>query len=697
MKSVTRKILPFVVMALLSSCADVRPAPSAGADPSAPIPLPPAPAGAPSETKVAGTVIQPRLTGEIVRGGGSVGRGGRHATVVREEGGDITLDFANADIRDVIKSVLGDLLKLNYSVDSKVQGTVTIASSRPLKRDAVLPVFERALEMNGLALLRSGDFYQVVTAADAPRKNGLQAGGDGRAGYGVEIVPLKFIGAAEMRRLLDPIAPPGGILQADAGRNLLVVAGSEQERAAMLDDIALFDVDWLAGMSFAVYPLKSVGATQLSKELDKILGGQNSPIKGLVQLVPIDRLNAVLAISPQPRYLEELQGWVDRLDRAGEGVERRIRVYHVQNGRAADLAGVLGKSLGAGGSGGGERGGLTAPGAGPVGTVQTPGFGAPAGAADSSAGDMPGALKGAGEQGGLTITADEVNNSLVIYASAQEYDTIEDALRQLDTVPLQVFLEAVVAEVTLTSDLKYGIQYFFKSGNHSSVLSNGGSSTIGASYPGFSYAFNPGSNIQVVLSALDSITDVKVVSSPQVLVLNNHTATLQVGDQVPIATGQSVSTLTNNASIVNSIQYQDTGVILKVTPRVNLGGMVMMDVSQEVSDVSSTTTSSLNSPTIQQRKLSSTVAVLDGETIALGGLIQEGKTVSKGGIPLLSDIPYLGSLFGTTDNQGNRTELLVLITPHVIENVEKAKAVTSELRRKLDASESLLRRVQQKQ
>lgn len=691
MKIVTGKLVPFLAAALLSACTDQVPGPSTPpqsvASPAAEAAAPAAPLPA---SKAALPLTQPRMAAEIVRGNGVFyDRSARNARVLREEGdGDITLDFANVDVRDVIKAVLGDLLKLNYVVDGKVQGTVTIASSQPLKREAVLPVFERALAMNGLVLLRSGDFYQVVTSADAPRQTGSVTGGLSRPGYGVEIVPLHYIGAAEMRRLLEPIAPPGGILQADPGRNLLVLGGSEQERAAMLDDVALFDVDWLAGMSFAIYPVKSASATQIGKELDHVIGGQNSPIKGLVQLVPLDRLSAVLAISPQPRYLEELQGWVDRLDRPGEGPERRIHVYRVQNGRASDLAGVLTKTLGTGGGGNGERAGITAPGAGPLGTIRSREPGAPAGAAEPvETGGAP------AEAGALTITADEVNNSLVVFASTQEYGTIEDALRQLDTVPLQVFLEAAVAEVTLTSDLKYGIQYFFKSGNHTSALSTGSSSAVAPSYPGFSYAFSPGSNIQIVLSALDSITDVKVVSSPQVLVLNNHTATLQVGDQVPIATEEAVSTLTSNASIVNSIQYHDTGVILKVTPRVNQGGMVMMDVSQEVSDVGATTSSTLNSPTIQQRKLSSTVAVLDGETIALGGLIQEGKTISREGIPILSDIPYLGALFGTSEHQGNRTELLVLITPHVIENAEQAKAVTTELRRKLDASEALLRRV----
>ncbi len=687
MNSVFRPGLFLAVALALFACA--QPQPPAGLPKSvnaavAPVnPLPSVDAAAIANSPAS------RLSPEMIRGTGSfVDRSRRHSSDARvTEDGDITLDFANADIRDVIRSVLGDLLKLNYVVDGKVQGTVTIESSKPLRRDAVLPVFERALSMNGLALLRSGDMYQVLTAADAPRQNGVGEEVErkaGRPGYGVEIVPLHYVSTAEMRRLLDPIAPPGAILQADSGRNLLVLAGTEQERASVLDDIALFDVDWLQGMSFSLYPVKSVAASQLVKELDQIVGGQNGPLKGMVQLIPLDRLNGVLAISSQSRYLEELQGWMERLDRPGDSVDRRIHVYHVQNGRAADLADVLSKTMGIGG-----KGSAAAPTAGPSGTMRNRDLAPPAGGMPSDGGAGPNS-----EAGGFNITADETNNGLVILATSQEYSVVEAALRQLDTVPLQVFLEAAVAEVTLTSDLKYGLQFFFQSGHHSVTLNNQSSAPIASALPGFGYTYSIGSNIQVILNALDGITDVKVVSSPQILVLNNHTASLQVGDQVPIATEQAVSTVTSTPSIVNSIQYHDTGVILKVTPRVNQGGMVMMDVSQEVSDVSATTTSSLDSPTIEQRKLSTTVVVRDGETVALGGLIQDSRTNTRNGIPLLSDIPYLGALFGTTENQGSRTELLVLITPHVVASVQRAKEVTDELRQKLDGASALYMRIQ---
>lgn len=293
--------------------------------------------------------------------------------------------------------------------------------------------------------------------------------------------------------------------------------------------------------------------------------------------------------------------------------------------------------------------------------------------------------------GRIDITADEVNNALVIMATPREYEIIEAALRQLDTVPLQVLLEAAIAEVTLTNDLRYGVQYFFQRGNSQAILSSARTAQIAPTFPGLGLIFSPSSNIRIILDALSGVTNVNVISSPEVLVLNNQTATLQVGDQVPVATQQAVSVTDPDAPIVNAIEFRDTGVILTVTPRVNRGGLVQLDITQEVSDVVPTTTSSLNSPTIQQRRIASTVAVHDGETIALGGLIRDGRTNSRSGVPVLMDIPLVGNLFSTTEQMTQRTELLVLITPRVVDSLEKARSVTEELREKLRATHIFFR------
>lgn len=689
MRTASRSFLLLIAMAL-SACSDVsfresaeEPGPLPGAAQSA-APAP-APAAAPVWVEPEQPVEQ-RPRAEIFRGTAAPFPTPRRH--VSEAGattqGDITLTFVNADVREVAQAVLGGILQLNYEVDPKVQGTVTMTTSQPLPKESLLPVFEQSLRLSGLAIIRQEKMLRIVPASVAPRQSGVPVvyGGaaPSQAGYGVAIVPLRYIGAAEMQRLLDPLTPSGSVLSSDPKRNVLMIAGSERERALMLETIGLFDVNQLAGMSFALFHPHSVGAAALAKSLGELLDGAGGGLSSVVRLVALERMGAVLAISPQADYLDDLTLWVERLDRPGEHDDQRLFVYPVQHGRAADLAAVLSKALKGDGAATSEA--LT--------TVAVPPL--PDGGAENALAGSGLAASARRRFAGLTITPDDVNNALVILATPKDYATVQAALHQLDLPPLQVLLEAVVVEVTLTDDLKYGVQYLFQSGNSRVVHSQGLTDDIKASFPGFSYVFSEATDIRVVLHALDTMTDVEVISAPKLLALNNQTATLQVGDEVPVATQQAQSTASADAPIINTIQFRDTGVILKVTPRVNQGGMVLMDISQEVSDVSSTTTSNLNSPTISERKITSTVAVRDGETIALGGLIKDSRARVKDGLPLLHQIPLLGALFGSTGKQSTRTELLVLITPRVVDGSEKARALTRELRQKLPAAWPLLQR-----
>jgi general secretion pathway protein D len=626
-------------------------------------------------------LLEPNV--EIVAGTGNLpGTTTPHRQTSVSGDGDITLNFVAVDIRDVAKTVLGDYLKLNYEISPSVQGSITIQTSRPLKRAQVLPLLEQALRLNAMVLVNAGGMYKVMPVADAQGASGpLTAREAKSAGYGIEIAPVHYISAAEMQKLLGPLVPSQAVIHVDNARNALLVEGTQPEREAIIENIALFDVDWLSGMSYGLYTPNYIDAAELSHELTDILGGEKSPIGNVVKLVPISRLNTVLAISPQPRYLEQLKAWVKRLDRPGEGSDRRVFVYQVQNGRASDLAATLSKLMGGSGA------------ANAASPSQLLGGDARSAKPASAAAPITAIMTDSGRGGGVSITADETNNSLVVLAAPQDYSAIEASLRKLDAPPLQVYLEAAIAEVTLTNDLQFGVQYYYAPGDqHALTLSDTKSSSIASVFPGFSYMFTRGTNIKVVLNALANLTRVEVTSSPQVLVLNNQTATLQVGDRVPIATEQAVGVTTANSAIVNSIQYQDTGVILKVTPRVNHGGLVMMDIAQEVSEVANTTSSNIDSPTIQQRKINSSVAVQDGQTIALGGLIRDNRSNGNSGIPFLNQIPGLNALFGDTTRNHTRTELIVLITPHVVENLDQARMVTDELRKRLPEVETLLAR-----
>jgi general secretion pathway protein D len=396
-----------------------------------------------------------------------------------------------------------------------------------------------------------------------------------------------------------------------------------------------------------------------------------------VRLVPISRLNSLLVVTPQSKYLQDVQGWIERLDLGGTSPGRRIYVYDVQNGKAGDLASSLNRILSLA-----DEGESTT--VGPVGTAG--GGSATAAVSPVAATRMPRTQSepnngaSALDSGALKIVPNEENNSLLILATPSEFGVIESALERLDVLPRQVLIEASLAEVTLTDEMRYGVQWSYLGGDGPITLSESGNGGISQRFPGFSYLFTGREDIRAVLNAIESITNVNVISSPKLLVLNNREAQLQIGDQVPVAVQSAISTGSPGAPIVNSVEFRDTGVILRVTPRVNKSGLVIMDIAQEISDVVPTTSSGIDSPTIQQRKITSSVAVHSGETIALGGLIRDRKSKSRSGVPFLAKIPGLGALFRSTDDTKGRTELIILITPRVIRDGNELDGVMDDLR-----------------
>jgi general secretion pathway protein D len=690
-----RPLLAALVLIALAACAARQ-----GAD--APVQPVMADAAAPTADVVASTALptggteagKPLDQPEIVHGAAEIGRPAVHQASTAGQAGEFTLNFENVEIKDVVKAVLGDMLQLNYTVATGVQGTMTLHTAQPLPGALVLPGFEAALRLAGAALIQTAQGYDVVPLQDAARRAGLGLPAQiGLApGFRLELVALKYVAAAEMQRVLEPVSQPGTIVRVDPARNLIVLAGTEVELANLIDTIAIFDVDALKAQSFALYPLHFAPAKSVAAELTQLVGGQG-PSAGLVRIVPIDRLNAILVVSPQPRYVDEMKDLVERFDRGGDKAETRLYVYHVQNGNAAELAGVLGKVVGqpksttaAGAGAAGEAGTtLSADAASPgTGSLATPALlqNPPVGAGGSTAAPANAATD---SQGGLRITADDANNALLIMATPAQYKLIEGALQQLDTVPLQVLIEASVAQVTLTKQLSYGVQSFFRNGPAQTLIAqNLPGSALGLTAGGLSFAFTRGTSTTVILDLLSSITKVKMLSAPSVTVLNNHTASLDVGQQIPIATGSSVSTQSADAPIVNAIQQQNTGIILKVTPRFNESGLVQMDLSQEVSMPSPTpSVGGIQSPTIDEQKIETTVAIEDGQTLALAGLISDSQSKSINGIPVLSEIPVLGALFEATNGSDTRMEILVLVTPHIVRDAEGARSVTEELRAKL--------------
>jgi len=592
----------------------------------------------------------------------------------------VELNFQNADVRVVIDAILGDMLKLSYSVSSQVEGKITLRTGRPILYDSALPALEAALSTVSATLLVEDGVVQVIPLESAPqrvrRAYRIDPAQRHVPGFAVEIIPLRYVSAKEIQRVLESFAPKGSILQADSAHNHLVIAGSSQDRAAIVQTVEGFDTDWMQDMSFALYKVQHTNPDQLIEELKQVFQPPLELVTNRVRLVPISRMQAILGISKHRADLEMLEPWVRRLDGASKTGERRLYVYNVQNGSAKDLSQSLQLVI---------NGELLAgvPSANMVstsmseksyGTPAPPGLPIPSNSA-AVAPVAPATAKGNQSR----IVPNEENNSLLIYATDQEYRIMLDALRQLDVMPRQVMIEAILAEVVLGDNLRYGVQWFFNSGNNTITLSSTDSGSVNPQFPGFSYIYSGVADARLVLNALKSRTDVKILSSPKLAVLNNQKAELQVGDQIPVLTQVSQGTAAPGAPIVTSIQMRDTGVILEVTPRISENGNVILDVTQEVSDVSPTTTSGIDSPTIQRRRLRSVVATRDGATVALGGLIRESRVNGNSGIPLLSDLPGVGNLFRTNTAEKRRTELIILMVPHVMRDHQETQAVVNAL------------------
>lgn len=668
------------------------------------------------------------------------------------------LNFDNSPIASVAKVVLGDILGVGYVIDPRVQGNISLSSGRPIPKSDVAFALENALRIGGVALVRDDTGYRLMPQQDAVGTGAADASDRMTPGYGITVVPLQYVSAQTVIKLVDSFATKQGMVRADTSRNLILVQGSGSERRNAVDLVLSFDADFLKGQSVGVFPVQNSNPGPIIAELEKIVdSGEGGMTQNLIKFQSIARMNAVLAVTRRPELLKRVETWIRRLDTTNSG-RSAVHVYRVKFGDSKQIARVLNDVFGSGGTSGAATSpldgasGTIAPGSGIAASSSggsalsrlsaapassSSGFSSNAGgraangaSADTSSGqagygasasaqggtslfDSAGAGQNTGRGGagagnlldGVRITADSVNNTLLIYASQEQYRIIEQTIREIDQPQLQVAIDATIAEVTLTDDLQYGVQSYIMSRdvglkpNTGSFGYNGATSVAAAAadvvlqraIPGFNFLVGSAQTPRAVLNALHAVTDVKVLSNPSVVVIDNQIATLQVGDEIPIQTG-SATVLTGNNTIANTTDYRSTGIILRVVPRINANGNVRLDVEQEISNPvsnssgsrsSSTSTNSLT-PTVSTRKVRSSVAVASGQTVLLAGLISDTQTKARAGIPGLDQIPGLGEVvFGQTDKQVRRTELIIFIRPQIIRDGADAHFIAEELRTKL--------------
>jgi general secretion pathway protein D len=643
--------------------------------------------------------------------------------------GTYQLDFADTDIREVVAQILGNMLMVNYTIDPAVHGTVTLRTAQPLNRSQLIPTLEMILAQNGAALVESDGVYRVTTAAAGSTVIG-----------GTTVVPLRYASADELAKMLQPYAQGGTKILAETGGNAVVVSGEPAARDALAGLVQAFDIDVLAGQSYALFPVDGGDASDFATALQTALKSkEGGALANVVRVVPMSRMNAVLVVAPSPRYVEDAQRVYALVARNRRLTTRSWTVHYLQNSRANDVAYLLqeaftpnavtaqptpsgpgatapgqgagtvsGATGGAGGIGGvaglgtgTSGGGLLGGGGSTAGTLGTAGGTAgglggglrqaqPAAQAPTGnplLGGLGGAAPGGGAEAGtpetMRIIPDLQNNSVLIYGTPQETATVEAMLHKVDILPLQVRIDAVIAEVDLNDNLQYGTQFFFNQGINAALSQGTAANTFQENFPGFILGAH--SSKGFAITALQAVTKVRVLSSPQLLVLDNQPARIQVGDLVPYLTQSSQSTLVAGAPVVNSVDYRETGVIMEVTPRVNSSGLVTLDIAQEVSgiDTAATASSQIQSPTFTERAVQSRVVVQDGQTVGLAGLISDTSSRGNSGIPWIKDVPILGLLAGSQSNIRARTELLVLLTPHVMKDQRDARALTEDLRETL--------------
>ena len=630
-------------------------------------------------------------------------------TRAAQRGGEgYQLNFENASLVEVTKVILGDTLRLPYFYDPRVQGQITLSTGRAVTREELLMVLESALKMNNGVLVSSDGGYRIAPAGEAA------AGGDGAIslsreeastpGFGVSVLALQNVSADAMTRLLESFIAKGGSLRAETTGNLLLIRGPSRERQSLLDVALAFDVDWLKGQSAGIFPLTHTTPEEMIVELTQAMHtDQGDLMAKMVRFQPIQRLNAVLVLSRQSSHLKQAASWIQRLDRSN-AAGQSLYVYRVENTKAQDLATLLNDTLGISGGSRRSQRSEVAPGRDIASLSAKATQPSPAVSGNQQPGQVqpvmaqterPAPRRPETPQSSnptqqasapdIRIIADDVNNLLLIKAGPSDYERIMKVLRQVDRPPLQVMINATIAEVTLNDSLRYGVQVFLKGKNVAGGLFDGPELTLRPSFPGLNFIL--GSNIadpRLVLDALSTVTEVKVVSSPSVVVVDNQPALLKVGDEVPVSTQQATVLENPNAPIVSAIQFRSTGVILRVVPRVNSNGLVTMEIEQEISAVVSQGSQTLT-PTISQRRIASTISVYSGQMVALGGLISEQKNIDKGSVPIVNHIPVLGDLIGNTVKGAKRTELIVFIKPQVIRNSRDARDVAEELRSRLQS------------
>ena len=612
----------------------------------------------------------------------------RGNAVVADNGEGVLLNFDNADIYEVIQ-VIAEALDINYIIDPQVKGVVNIRSGKKIPISQLLTIFKKILHINGLDIRSEGNYYYIhvnkqlsSNIIKSPGQIGdLEEGSD----VIIQVIPVLHLSVKEAQKLVEPYLSAQGTIYSLPDQNILLVCDYSSKVIDVVSLLARLDISPLAALKINVIKIKNAPLYDLRDELLEIfiaMGVNKRDFEG-ISVVPLERVNSLLLISKNEELIKSTLGWVEELDVVPTQDRDNIYIYNVRNSVASELAELVNKLI----------------------SEDTPG----------SKTDKPTAVKNRNTKnikqspkikaknsikskaplsslrfvGVPMLLADDGRNIILLRALPADYSRLVKLLERLDNLPRQVLVEVMVAEISLSNELELGVQWAF----HNKNLKINGSKytqTFSTSLPdvtaGFAYnVMDSADNIVGMLQALAGENNLTILSSPQVLVLNNETAKIDVGQEVPIVTTETYrdTTTTTTNSIDKTVEYKNTGIILEVTPKINYNGIIILDVAQEVSTAEENTTSGINSPIIAKRKVNTKMAVKDGQSILIGGLIRNETNTIETGVPFFKDIPLVGYFFKYKKDKKSRRELLIMITPHVIETEDVLDQYIREFKNKV--------------
>ena len=614
----------------------------------------------------------------------------------------VSLNFDNADISVVIQTI-AELLHMNYIVAPTVRGRITIQTSEKLPVSSLLPVLEQILEVNGFMAVKSGEFFKIVPANQAKQESVetvLQEQAPSvSTGLVTKIVQLRYISPGEVVKILTPFKTAAGIYQAHEAARLLFLTEVPSKIADLLKIIEVLDVDSFASIQVELYPVRYADVEDLARELTQIVtqvftaAGRG---RNLFRVIPVPQVNSIMVFSGESGLAANIREWIAKLDQPANEANERIFVYPLSHASAETLAGVIGQIFGKEQQKKATKSTsvLAQSQPTPARAVPPPGAGQPAAGGTIAAGATQSVTIGdSGSGAPIVVVPDKDTNSLIIKTAAWFYPTVVEMIRKLDTMPKQVLIEVLIAEITLDDTTQFGIQWalkgqgpvtaFGETHNVQTLTQNvyGG---VAAATTGFSFFLTEAGRLTAALNAYAKDSKLNILSAPHIIAMNNKEAKIDVGQEVPILKRTiSDSNSTTATTSTNEIEYRSTGIILTVTPHINEGGYVTLDVNQEVSEAQTNTLGGTDSPIIRKRTAKTTMVVKDNQTLVVGGLILETRDGTREGIPVLSKIPILGYLFGSTKSQVRKTELVLLISPRIVNNVDEGDALTEQVKNRV--------------